>query len=298
MNKVLGNRKAILLFVLPAGILFTALVFVPLIWSFTYTFFSGQPGLNFQFSGLKNYARIFTDHTLWITIKNNLIYVVLVGGFQIILGFGIAMLINYGVKKRQNLVRSLLFIPVVLPGVAVAQMFLKIYAITPQHGLLNSFFDIIGMENLVKAWTGDPQTAMLALIIMDIWKAVGMYVLVFYSGIIELPEDSVEAARIDGASTFQIITRIQIPQLKPVFRMALIICITACFKVYDSVVALTGGGPGTSTMMPSMYMYNTAFNYSEFGYGSVLALIILIECVIFTSVVGRLFRSKENGQEG
>ena len=125
MKKVLGNKKAICLFTLPAVILFTCLVFIPLIWSFTYTFFSGQPGLNFEFNGLDNYIRVFTDKTLRTTIVNNLIYVVVVGGLQIILGFCIAMLINFGVKKHQNLVRSLLFIPVVLPGVAVAQMFLK-----------------------------------------------------------------------------------------------------------------------------------------------------------------------------
>ena len=293
MNKVLGNKKAIALFALPAVILFTCLVFIPLIWSFVYTFFSGQPGLDFKFNGIQNYFRIFTDKTLWITVKNNLVYVFFVGGIQIILGFLIAMLINFGVKKHQNLVRSLLFIPVVLPGVAVAQMFLKMYAITPQYGLLNSFFSAIGLDQFVKAWVGDPKTAMIALIIMDIWKAVGMYILVFYSGIIELPEDSVEAARIDGASTWQIITKVQIPQLKPVFRMATVICITACFKVYDSPVALTGGGPGTTTMMPSMYMYNTAFNYAQFGYGSVLAIIILAECVLFTFIIGRIFKQKE-----
>lgn len=138
MKKVLGNKKAICLFTLPAVILFTCLVFIPLIWSFTYTFFSGQPGLDFEFNVLDNYIRVFTDKTLRTTLVNNLIYVVVVGGMQIILGFLIAMLINFGVKKHQNLVRSLLFIPVVLPGVAVAQMFLKIYAITPQYGLLNS----------------------------------------------------------------------------------------------------------------------------------------------------------------
>lgn len=294
MNKVLRNKKAIAIFTLPAIILFTVLVFIPLIWSFTYTFFSGQPGLDFTFAGLKNYIKIFSDIKLWITFKNNIIYVIVVGGLQIVLGFLIAMLINFGVKKHQNLVRSLLFIPVVLPGVAVAQMFLKMYAITPQYGLVNSFFDMIGADSFIKAWTGDPKTAMIAVFIMDIWKAVGMYILVFYSGIIALPEDSVEAARIDGATTWQIITKVQIPQLKPVFRMSLVICITACFKVYDSVVALTQGGPGTSTLMPSMYMYSTAFNYGEFGYGSVLAILILIECVIFTSVVGRIFRNKEN----
>lgn len=293
MNKVLGNKKAITLFTLPAILLFTALVFIPLIWSFTYTFFSGQPGLDFSFCGLKNYMQIFKDPTLLITIKNNLLYVVCVGGMQIFLGFLIAMLINFGVKKHQNLVRSLLFIPVVLPGVAVAQMFLKMYAITPQYGLLNSLLDMIGLDSLITAWTGNPKTAMLSLFIMDIWKAVGMYILVFYSGIIELPEDSVEAARIDGANTWQIITKVQIPQLKPVFRMALIICITACFKVYDSPMALTGGGPGTATMMPSMYMYNMAFNYRQFGYGSVLAVLILIECALFTAAVGRIFRNKD-----
>lgn len=293
MNKVLGNKKAITLFTLPAILLFTALVFIPLIWSFTYTFFSGQPGLDFSFCGLKNYMQIFKDPTLLITIKNNLLYVVCVGGMQIFLGFLISMLINFGVKKHQNLVRSLLFIPVVLPGVAVAQMFLKMYAITPQYGLLNSLLDMIGLDSLITAWTGNPKTAMLSLFIMDIWKAVGMYILVFYSGIIELPEDSVEAARIDGANTWQIITKVQIPQLKPVFRMALIICITACFKVYDSPMALTGGGPGTATMMPSMYMYNMAFNYRQFGYGSVLAVLILIECALFTAAVGRIFRNKD-----
>ncbi|MDO4448020.1 MAG: sugar ABC transporter permease [Blautia sp.] len=293
MNKVLGNKKAITLFTLPAILLFTALVFIPLIWSFTYTFFSGQPGLDFSFCGLKNYMQIFKDPTLLITIKNNLLYVVCVGGMQILLGFLIAMLINFGVKRHQNLVRSLLFIPVVLPGVAVAQMFLKMYAITPQYGLLNSLLDMIGLDSLITAWTGNPKTAMLSLFIMDIWKAVGMYILVFYSGIIELPEDSVEAARIDGANTWQIITKVQIPQLKPVFRMALIICITACFKVYDSPMALTGGGPGTATMMPSMYMYNMAFNYRQFGYGSVLAVLILIECALFTAAVGRIFRNKD-----
>lgn len=293
MNKVLGNKKALCLFTLPAVFLFTALVFIPIIWSFVYTFFTGTPGVNFEFSGLDNYLRVFSDPQLLASFKNNIIYVVAVGGGQIVLGFIIAMLINYGVKKHQNIVRSLLFIPVVLPGVAVAQLFLKIYAIAPQYGLLNSLLDTVGMGNLVSAWTGDPSKAMVALCIMDIWKAVGMYILIFYSGIIDLPEDAIEAARIDGASTFQIITKIQLPLLKPIFKMALVLCITACFKVYDSVVALTQGGPGISTMMPSMYMYNTAFNYGQFGYGSVIAILILIECAVFTAVVSKLL-SKRN----
>ena len=292
MNKVLGNKKALALFVLPAVILFTTLIFIPIIWSFCFTFFGGTPGINFEFCGFENYLKIFSDKQLWRSFRNNILYVVCVGGGQIILGFVIAMIINFGIRSRQNAVRTLLFIPVVLPGVAVAQMFLKIYAIAPQYGLLNSLLASIGLEKYVSAWVGDPSKAMLALFIMDIWKAVGMYILIFYSGIIDLPEDSVEAARIDGATTLQIITKIQMPMLKPVFRMALILCITACFKVYDSVVALTNGGPGITTMMPSMYMYSNAFNYRQFGYGSVIAIMILIECAIFTVIVNKLLAEK------
>ncbi len=293
MSKVLGDKKAIALFVLPAALLFTILVFIPIVWSLGYTFFTGTPGVNFSFAGLANYKKIFQDTQLWTAFKNNIIYVVTVGGGQIVLGFIIAMVINFGVKKHQNLVRTLLFIPVVLPGVATAQLWLKMYAITPQYGLLNSIFDMIGLDNLVKAWTGDPSTAMISLIIMDIWKALGMYILIFYSGIIDLPEDAVEAARIDGASTLQIITKIQMPMLKPIFRMALVMCITACFKVYDSPVALTNGGPGIVTMMPSMYMYNNAFNYSQFGYASVIAILILVECAIFTVAVNKALAQKD-----
>lgn len=293
MSKVLGDKKALALFTLPALLLFTILVFIPIIWSLVYTFFTGTPGVNFTFSGAANYMKIFQDAQLWTTFKNNIIYVVTVGGGQIVLGFIIAMVINFGVREHRNLVRTLLFIPVVLPGVASAQLWLKMYAITPQYGLLNSIFDMLGIDNLVKAWTGDPSTAMIALIIMDIWKALGMYILIFYSGIIDLPEDAVEAARIDGANVFQIITRIQMPMLKPIFRMALVMCITACFKVYDSPVALTNGGPGIATTMPSMYMYSNAFNYSQFGYASVIAILILIECAIFTVAVNKLLAQKD-----
>lgn len=293
MSKVLGDKKALALFTIPALLLFTILVFIPIIWSMVYTFFTGTPGVNFTFSGGANYLRIFQDAQLWTTFKNNIIYVITVGGGQIVFGFLIAMVINFGVREHQNLVRTLLFIPVVLPGVASAQLWLKMYAITPQYGLLNSIFNMLGIDSLVKAWTGDPSTAMIALIIMDIWKALGMYILIFYSGIIDLPEDAVEAARIDGANVFQIITRIQMPMLKPIFRMALVMCITACFKVYDSPVALTGGGPGIVTTMPSMYMYSNAFNYSQFGYASVIAILILIECAIFTVAVNKLLAQKD-----
>lgn len=212
---------------------------------------------------------------------------------QVGMGFALAMLINFAVKKCKNLVRICLFIPVVLPSVAVGQLFQKIYAVTPQNGLLNALLELVGLKFLVTAWIGDVGTALWALTAMDIWKGAGLYCLIFYSGIIDLPEDVIEAARIDGAATARIIRSVQIPLLKPVFRMSLIFSLTGCIKVYDTVVALTKGGPGTCTYMPSMLMFDQSFTYGNFGYGSVIALAILVECTILTAIINRLFREKE-----
>lgn len=292
MNKVLGNKRALALFLLPAIILFTGLAVVPIIWSLFYSFFSGMPGLDFTFCGLDNFRKVFSDQQLIDSFGRNIKYVVLVMTGQIGIGFLLAMLIHHSVKRGKNFVRTCMFIPVVLPSVAVGQLFQKIYAIMPQNGLLNAFLDVVGLDALITAWVGDVSTVMGALIAMDIWKGVGLYCLIFYSGIIDLPGDVIEAAKVDGASALRTIFSVQIPLLRPVFRMSLIFSLTGCIKVYDTVVALTKGGPGTSSYMPTMVMYDQAFQYGNFGYGSTIAILILVECTVLTMIINRLFGQK------
>ncbi len=293
LNKVLSNKKALALFTLPAILLFSGLAVLPIIWSLFYSFFTGMPGVNFKFSGIDNFVKLFSDKQLIESFIRNFKYVAGVMTGQVSIGFILAMLINYCVKKQKNLVRTCLFVPVVLPSVAVGQLFQKIYAIVPQNGLLNAFLEIVGLEFLVKAWIGDVSTAIWSLAAMDIWKGIGLYCLIFYSAIIDLPGDVVEAARIDGASSLRIIRSVQIPLLKPIFRMSLIFSLTGCIKVYDSVLALTKGGPGTATYMPTMLMYDQSFQYGNFGYGSTIALLILIECTLLTFIINKLLGKKE-----
>lgn len=293
MDKVLSNKKALMLFTLPTIILFTVLAIVPIIWSLFYSFFTGMPGVNFEFCGFSNFVKIFTDKGLQDGFLRNFKYVAVVMLGQVGIGFAMAMLINFAVKKWKNLVRVCLFIPVVLPSVAVGQLFQKIYAIAPQYGLLNAVLEIVGLKFLITAWVGDVSTAIWSLAAMDIWKGIGLYCLIFYSAIIDLPGDVVESAKIDGAGTLRIIRSIQMPLLKPIFRMSLIFSLTGCIKVYDTVVALTKGGPGTSTYMPSMLMYDQAFTYGNFGYGSTIALLILLECTLLTGIINKIFAQKE-----
>ena len=238
-------------------------------------------------------VKIFSDSRVIISFLNNFWFVLISTAGQIILGFIVAIVISRVVKTHQNMVRTLLFIPVVLPSVAAAQIWSKIYAITPQLGVLNSILKMMGLDQLMHAWTGEMETAMGALIVVAIWKSFGMYVLLFYSGIIDISEDILEACAIDGANTLQTVFYVQMPLLKNVLRMSLVMILTAGFKTYDAVVALTNGGPGTATLMPSMYMYSTAFTSGNFGYGSVIAILILIECALSTFVVNKLL-SKGN----
>ncbi len=292
MQKVLSDKKALLIFTLPAIILFTALAVIPIIWSLFYSFFSGMPGVSFEFCGLDNFIKLFTDKDLAGSFLRNIKYVAVVMAGQVCIGFILAMLINYSVKKCKNLIRTCMFIPVVLPSVAVGQLFQKIYAVTPQNGLLNAVLEIVGLKFLITAWIGEVSTALWALAGMDIWKGIGLYCLIFYSAIIDLPGDVVESAQIDGASSFRIIRSIQMPLLKPIFRMSLIFSLTGCVKVYDTVVALTKGGPGTATYMPTMFMYDQAFSYGNFGYGSAVALLILLECTLFTMIINKILTER------
>ena len=180
----------------------------------------------------------------------------------------------------------------VLPTVAAAQLFSKIYEIAPQYGLVNSLLAAVGLENLVRAWLGESGTALYALCIADIWKTAGFYSIVFYGALIDVSSDYIEAARIDGARNGIIIRKILLPMVKPTIIAMVVFSLTSAIKVFESPYVMTRGGPGTSTQMLSMLMYDTAFSYSKYGYGSTIAVIMLVMSLLLTLVVMR-FDSKE-----
>ena len=203
MKKVLGNKKAIALFVGPGLVLYVGLVFIPIIWSFIYSFYSGSPGLKWEFTGLDNYKRLFIDNNFKDALIVNLKYIAMVMLGQVVLGLCMALIFKFWLKRFKNVIRTLIFIPVVLPTVAVGQLFAKIYEIQPNYGLLNSVLDSIGLSQWVQPWIGQASTALKALSVMDVWVAMGFYAVIFYGALLDIPDDVLEAARIDGCSSFQ-----------------------------------------------------------------------------------------------
>lgn len=292
MNKVLGNKKAVTLFVVPALILYTVIVMVPVIWSLYYSFFSGSPGLQWEFCGLDNYARLFKDKNFRNALMVNIKYISATTIGQVGLGLMLALMFKFWLRRCKTIIRTLVFFPVVLPTVAVGQLFAKIYEIQPNYGLLNSFLESIGLKSLVQPWIGQSSTALWCLCIMDIWVAMGFYSVIFYGALLDIPDDILEAARIDGAGSFNLFKSILLPLLRPMVITSLVFSFSGTVKMMESAMALTNGGPGTATKSLSMYMYDVSFTYNKVGYGSVIAIVIFLICVVGSTVIN-LFDVKE-----
>lgn len=292
MKRVLGNKKAIALFVVPGLILYVGLVFVPVIWSFVYSLYSGTPGLSWSFSGLKNYSKLLIDSKFHTALLVTLRYILTTMLGMVVLGLALAMMYRFWLVKFKNLIRTITFFPVILPTVAVGQLFRKIYEIQPNYGLLNSILDAVGLHDQVQAWVGQASTALGCLSVMDIWVSVGFYAVIFYGGLIDIPEDIIEAAKVDGCNSWQMFKKIIFPLLRPITITCLVFAFAGTVKVFESAIALTNGGPGNATTTLSMYMYNVAFEYRNYGYGSAIAIVIFLICIIGTRII-RFFDTKE-----
>jgi raffinose/stachyose/melibiose transport system permease protein len=285
MQGTLRDWRAVVVFVGPALLLYTIILIVPIVWSVGYTFFSGSPITGFKFVGMGNYEQLFTDQkfheALWFGTK----YALVVSSGQVIFGLLLALLYMFYLRKSSALVRTLVFLPVVLPTVATAQMFAKLFAIAPQYGLFNSLLSGLGLESWVQNWLGSPGTAFWVIATMDIWKAMGFYAVLLFAGLVEIPEEIIEAARIDGARGWTLSRFIVMPLMMPIIVSSLIFSLNGTLKVFDSVLALTGGGPGTTTMPLTLYMYKVSFSYGDYGFGSTVALTLALQCVIVTLLI-------------
>ena len=290
MNRVLGNKKAIALFVVPAFILYTALVILPVIWSLYYSLYSGSPGLEWKFVGLSNYPALFHDDNFMNSLRVNLKYIAVVTPGQVCLGLALALMFKFWLRHCKSLVRTLVFFPVVLPTVAVGQLFAKIYEIQPNYGLLNSLLKAIGLASCVQPWIGQKGTALWCLCAMDIWVAMGFYSVIFYGALLNIQDDVIEAARIDGCGSWGLFRRILLPLLRPMVITSLIFSFSGTVKMFESSLALTNGGPGDATRSLSMYMYDVSFTYNKVGYGSVIAVVIFLICVAGSALIGKFDR--------
>jgi raffinose/stachyose/melibiose transport system permease protein len=290
MEVILRDRRAVLTFVGPALLVYTLIVLIPIIWSLGYTVFEGNVIAGFQFVGFHNYAFLISDPTFWQALAFTVKYAVIVTIGQVGIGLLLSLLYVFYLGKASPLIRTLVFFPVVLPTVAVAQLFKKIFEITPQYGLVNSLLHVAHLDAWIQPWLGQGGSAFWVIVIMDIWRSMGFYGVLLFAGLVDIPSDILEGARVDGASGWRLIRYIVLPLLTPILFSSLIFSINGTLKVFDSVLALTGGGPGQLTTPLTLDMFNTSFTNGQYGYGSTLATTLAIMSLLVTLVIFRSAR--------
>jgi multiple sugar transport system permease protein/raffinose/stachyose/melibiose transport system permease protein len=288
MHRVLGDRRAIAILLGPALLVYTLIMLVPMVWSLGYSFTQGNSIDGFTGNGLANVTRLLSDQAvhdaLWFTLK----YAVVVTAGQVVAGYLLALLYVFFLKKASALIRTLVFFPVVLPTVAVGLLFQKFFQVAPQTGPVNSILNAVGLDSV--DFFGSAGSAFWVLVVMDIWRSMGFYAVLLFAGLVDIPDELLESARLDGASGLRLIRHIVLPLSLPVLMSSLIFSVNGTLKVFDSVVALTNGGPGNGTTPLTLYMFQTSFTYSEYGYGSTIALLLTVVCLLVSLAVYRVSR--------
>jgi raffinose/stachyose/melibiose transport system permease protein len=199
-----------------------------------------------EFIGLDNYRAIFgEDRALWQAVKNTVVFTLVTIVAKTVIGLFLALLVSKGIRRLSTAYRALIYLPAILPMIAVGIVFKSI--LHPKTGALNSFLRLVGLDSLALRWLTDPAIALYSIIAVDTWKGVGFIMVLLLAGIESIPHEYYEAARIDGASSFDEFRYITLPLLKPVLTVTTVLNLLYGLKVFDSVFVLTNGGPGYAT---------------------------------------------------
>jgi multiple sugar transport system permease protein len=220
-----------------------------------------------KFVGLENYRFLLQDDRFWNALQNTAYFTGLSVSAQILLGLGIALLLNRSFAGK-DWVRALILIPWVIPTVVSARMWEWVY--NPEFGILNF---LIGAKI---NWLGTPRLALHAAIFADVWKTTPFVVILLLAGLQVIPRELYQAARVDGAGTWASFRRITLPLLMPVLLVALVFRTLDAWRVFDVIYVLTGGGPANTTETLSLYAYKMLFQTLQFGYGSALSVVTFL----------------------
>ncbi|TCP20775.1 carbohydrate ABC transporter membrane protein 1 (CUT1 family) [Scopulibacillus darangshiensis] len=277
----------------PVLVILVLFVYYPIFSNVYYSFFDwGSFSNTMHFTGLSNFINLFKDSVFFTALKNNIYYaiiseIILVGGGLVLA----AILEDKLVRRYATFLRTIYFLPVLISITVIALLFEFFY--NPQTGLLNKLLESIGLDGLTRAWLGNGDTAIFAVIAMSQWQSLGYVAMLFIISIQKIPSELYEAARIDGAGKVKQFFHITVPQVKEMAFVATIMTLTQAFTVFNEPYILTGGGPGHSSEVLTTYLYHSAFNEDAMGYASAIATVILAITLIISVVQLKVFRSGE-----
>ena len=274
---------------IPAVALFVLLTLYPVANLFrmsisTISFSEGRE--IWTFTPLANLALLRADDVIVPAIVNTLVFVVVAVALEIVLGLALAILVA-GVARGKGLVRTVMILPILVPPVAIGSMWKLLY--NYDFGIFNQTLSGLGLPPV--NWLGSTSLALWSVIAVDVWHWVPFVFLILLAAVEALPVEVLEAARVDGATRWQLVRRVMLPLLKPAIVVALVFRTILAFKVFDEVYLLTSGGPGNSTELVTLHLYKVFFEQNQLGYGALLSLALIAAIVAFLLVGGRAMRA-------
>lgn len=257
------------LFLAPVFIALGAVLIIPFLYGFVFSFTNWNGLTATEFIGLENYINLFQDPefgaSMWFTIKIAFVSIILINFF----GLSLALIVTSKIRTN-NLLRTIFFMPNLIGGLILGFIWQFIFV---------SVFKDIGLAlgiDALTGWLSTPETGFWGLVILNTWQWAGYIMIIYIAYLQNIPGELIEAAEIDGASSFQKFKNITFPLLAPAFTVSMFLTLSHSFKIYDQNLALTNGGPFNSTKMVAMDIYNTAFIENQVSYGQSKAVLFFI----------------------
>jgi multiple sugar transport system permease protein len=242
---------------LPAVLLFVALTAYPVVnlARMSVSTITWQGAQDFwTFTPKRNFDALTSDPSLSAAVVNTLVFVVAAVAVEMVLGLALSLLVGRMVRGK-GAMRTIMIVPILVPAVAIGSMFKLMY--NYDFGLFNQALEVIGLGPV--SWLGSPSLALWSVVIVDIWHWTPFVFLILFAAVEGLPQDILEAGRVDGASPWQLLRYVTLPLLMPALTVALLFRSILAFKAFDEVYLLTGGGPGTSSELLSLHLYRVFF---------------------------------------
>lgn len=279
------------LFVLPALVVFTSVVIIPVGWSLSLSLGRWNGLGPWRFVGVENYANMLTDTVFRKAFFNSLIFALL--GSCVQLFFGLAMAVSLvNLTRFRNIIRVAYFLPAVISSVAISQIFVQLLSANPE-GFVNALLRTVGLEAYTQPFLANTSLTLVIVTLVDAYKFCAIYMAIFYSALISIDKEVIAAAELDGASPLQTLFMVRLPLIWSTVAASVVLVVSGTLRGFDIPFVMTGGGPGTSSELVSTYMYKTLFNQSNFGYGSAVATFLVIECLLIVAIIRKAFSATE-----
>jgi len=285
------NKKTILAFVLPALIIYTAIVMIPILFSVYYSFFRWNILDTIKFTGLNNYINLFSKDAIFIkSMKNTFLLMFWSLVIQTPLAIALAIAISGRIKGKRYF-KTVFFLPNILSSVAIGLLWTFVY--NPEFGIVNRLLSSVGLGKFIRLWLADEKTVMGSVIAVICWQFVGYHMIIYLAAIENIPADLKEAALIDGVNQFGMIMHIILPLIKPIIGIDTVLMATGSLRFFDLIYVMTNGGPNHASEVIASYMYYKSFRDYQYGYGSAVSVVLLILCLIVTFILKKAFKSEE-----